>query len=59
VLQRFLRIQGWLKSDRGQDLVEYALLGTLLALVCIAAIQFAGEAVSAVWNTLSTTLAGL
>ena len=34
------------RDDEGQDLLEYALLVALIALVCVAAITSAGRAVS-------------
>ena len=46
----FEYVSAWLQartdSDRGASLVEYALLVALIAVVCIAAVTFLGEAAS-------------
>lgn len=36
-----------LRSDDGQALVEYALIVSLVALVCVAALTFVGERIDA------------
>jgi pilus assembly protein Flp/PilA len=50
MLTQFNFIATWLKArindDRGASLVEYALLVALIAVVCIAAVTFLGEAAS-------------
>ena len=45
-----------LQLEEGQDLVEYALLLGLISIVAIAAIIFAGESVSQLWDAVSTAL---
>ena len=50
MLTQFNFIATWLKArindDSGASLVEYALLVALIAVVCIAAVTFLGEAAS-------------
>jgi Flp pilus assembly pilin Flp len=50
-LQSFVR-----KSDEGQDLLEYALLIALIALVCVAAVTFAGQQVQAAFNAVASAI---
>ena len=55
-------IQSWLstkakaESDRGAGLAEYALLGFLIALACVAALTTLGTTISGVFNTITTSL---
>jgi pilus assembly protein Flp/PilA len=44
------------REEEGQDLVEYALLLVLIALVAIAAITTVGKAVSNVFSNAATNL---
>lgn len=47
-----------LKNDeQGQDMVEYALLVSLIALLCIAAISHVATSVNGAFSTVSTSLA--
>ena len=43
-------------DEQGQDLVEYALLVALIALVCISGVSNVAAAVNTVFNNISTTL---
>lgn len=52
----YIKFQG-LRSEEGQDLVEYALLVALIALVSISSVSNVAGAVSTVFNTISTSLA--
>ncbi len=45
-------------DDSGQDLLEYALLVALIALVAFGAVQLAGVQVSTVFNDITTQLKG-
>ena len=45
-----------LREDAGQDLVEYALLVTFIALACIVGMQQLGTAVNNKYQSLSTSL---
>lgn len=43
-------------DDQGQDLIEYALMLTLILLVSVAAIQGIGTSVSNIFNSVNATL---
>ena len=45
------------REDDGQDLVEYALLITFIALACIVGMQQLGTAINNKYTSLSTSLA--
>jgi pilus assembly protein Flp/PilA len=51
------RLRMLAKDESGQDLLEYALLVALIALVAIGAVQFAGTTVSDVFNNIAGQLA--
>ena len=53
------RLSALLRNDEGQDLLEYALLIALIALVCVGAVALAGTKVSQVFtNNASQIPAG-
>jgi pilus assembly protein Flp/PilA len=45
-----------LADDRGQDLIEYALLGALIAVACIAAEQTLATAIVTEFGLISSSL---
>jgi pilus assembly protein Flp/PilA len=45
-----------LREDEGQDLVEYALLITFIALACIIGMQQLGTAINNRYNSISQSL---
>jgi len=51
-----LKLQGLRNGEEGQDLVEYALLVALIALVCIAGIGNVATAVNTVFSNISGSL---
>jgi pilus assembly protein Flp/PilA len=51
------RLQSLLRGEEGQDLLEYALLVSLIALVAVAAITLAGKNVNTIFNSIATALA--
>ena len=55
-----LKIQEGLRkfvaNEKGQDLVEYALLVSLVALAAIAATRSVASAITTVFNNISTSL---
>jgi pilus assembly protein Flp/PilA len=57
LLNLYVKIQGLKNSEEGQDLVEYALLVALIALVCISGVSNVATAVSTVFTNISTSLA--
>lgn len=48
--------QKLLRGEEGQDLVEYALLASLIALAAMASISPIASAVTTVFNNISTSL---
>jgi pilus assembly protein Flp/PilA len=50
------RFRALLRNDEGQDLIEYALLAGLIALVAVGAITTAGTEVDAIWDNIVTAL---
>jgi pilus assembly protein Flp/PilA len=46
------------KDESGQDLLEYALLVALIALVAFGAVTLAGTNVSKIFNNIATQLGG-
>ncbi len=44
------------KGESGQDLLEYALLVALIALVAVGAVTFAGNQVQTVFNNIANAL---
>lgn len=45
-----------LRNDSGQDLLEYALLVALIALVCVVAITQTGQGVNSIFTDISSEL---
>ena len=45
-----------LRNYSGQDLLEYALLVALIALVCVVAITSTGEGVNTIFSNITTEL---
>ena len=54
-----IEIATLVKDDRGQDLIEYALLGGLISLVSLFAIINVGSGVNGVWVGVDSRLAGI
>ena len=52
----FSLIRQFVRDEEGQDLLEYALLVALIALVAFAAVQLAGQRVSGIFNNIATQL---
>ena len=53
------RLRARLRNESGQDLLEYAMLVALIAIVCYVAVEAAGTAVFNVFNNISTALNNL
>jgi len=49
-------IRNMWSDDEGQDLIEYALMLTLILLVSVAAIQGIGTKVGAIFNSVNNSL---
>jgi pilus assembly protein Flp/PilA len=50
------RLRALIRDEEGQDLLEYALLVALIALVALAAIDESGEQISGVFANIATKL---
>jgi Flp pilus assembly pilin Flp len=53
------RLRTLVKGESGQDLLEYAMLVALIAIVCYVAVQSAGSAVFKTFNGIATQLNAL
>jgi pilus assembly protein Flp/PilA len=52
------RIRDFANDESGQDLLEYALLVTLIALVAFGAVKLAGESVNSLFGNIVGQLGG-
>ena len=50
------RVRSFVRDSSGQDLLEYALLVALIALVCVAVITSTGTNVQSIFSKISTEL---
>jgi pilus assembly protein Flp/PilA len=50
------RLRAFVNHDEGQDLLEYALLVALIALVAVGAITLAGTNVNAIFGRIAAAL---
>ena len=57
LLKMYVKFQGLKHGEQGQDLVEYALLVALIALVCVAGVNNVATAINSVFTNISSTLA--
>lgn len=55
-IEMFLRAHDLLTAEEGQDLVEYALLVSLIALACIASISQVGTAIATMYTNMSNSI---
>ncbi len=53
-LKRFAR--GFVRDEEGQDLLEYALLVGLIAIVAVVAVTLAGNKVAAIFTSIANQL---
>jgi pilus assembly protein Flp/PilA len=49
-------LRSLVRREEGQDLLEYALLVALIALVCVVAITAAGDNVNTIFNQIAEAL---
>ena len=49
-------LRAFMREDRGQDLLEYALLVALIALVAVAAVTAAGQSVNTIFTSVAAAL---
>ncbi len=57
LLKFYVKLQNLVNDERGQDLVEYALLVSLIALRAISGISHVATAVTKIFSNVSTSLA--
>ena len=50
------RLRKMLRNESGQDLLEYALLVALIALVAVAAVTSSGQAINKIFDTVASKL---
>ena len=50
-------VNAFVRDEEGQDLIEYALLVALIALVCVAVVTSTGTNVQGIFEKISTKLA--
>ncbi len=50
------QLKSLVRKDEGQDLLEYALLIALIAIVCIGAVTAAGGKVSDTFNAIANSI---
>jgi pilus assembly protein Flp/PilA len=56
ILKLYTRLQTLTHGEEGQDLLEYALLVALIALVAVGAITLAGSNVNTIFGKIATAL---
>jgi len=56
MLNVIARFRALFRDDKGQDLIEYALLAGLIALVAVVAIGDAGTEVNEIWTDIVAAL---
>ena len=57
LLSLYVKFQSLKNGEEGQDLVEYALLVALIALVCISGVSKVAGAINTVFSNISSSLA--
>ena len=55
-MELITRLRAFVNRDEGQDLLEYALLVALIALVAVGAITLAGTNVNAIFGRIAAAL---
>ena len=55
-LSLITRLQSIVRREEGQDLLEYALLVALIALVAVGAVTLAGKSVNTIFTNIATAL---
>jgi len=58
-MQVMTSVRRFVNDDSGQDLLEYALLVGLIALVAVLAVTSTGNSINKIFNTISQSLANV
>jgi pilus assembly protein Flp/PilA len=58
LIARYLADMCHVKNERGASLVEYAFLVGLIAMVCLAALVFFGQATSSRYSNVASSVGG-
>lgn len=58
LMSKVLAVKEELRSERGQGMVEYALILGLISVVCIVALGLISGDIKAIFNSIATTLEG-
>ena len=58
MLRNLARIQRFLASEDGPTAVEYAVMLSLIVVVCVTVIKNLGTSVSSTFNSVNTSLGG-
>ena len=58
-MEFFSRLRAFVRDDSGQDLLEYALLIGLIALVTVLAVTNAGSEINRIFSAIATSLAAV
>jgi pilus assembly protein Flp/PilA len=58
LLKAYVALQALKNSEEGQDLVEYALLVSLIALVCVSSLSNLANGIDTVFSNISQVLSG-
>jgi pilus assembly protein Flp/PilA len=53
------RLRSFERDDEGQDLVEYAMLVALIALICVASVTAAGTSINAIFSGIGASIFGV
>jgi pilus assembly protein Flp/PilA len=56
LLRIYLKVQNLRRDETGQDLIEYALVSALIAVVSVAMMRKVGTAVNLVFSNISKSL---
>jgi len=56
MLALYCWLAAWLRSEKGQDLIEYALIIGLMVVVAILALNFLGTQISSLWSAIGNWL---
>ncbi len=59
VMNRIFRLRAFDRDDAGQDLLEYALLAGLIALVAVVVVTAAGTSINGVFGAIAGALAAI